>query len=74
MGLGLIVIYLSRIFIRILKYRDAAAFTIFISGFIQSYLIDAQNKRFFWNITILSVLIINSYAHNTLNSKNTTEN
>lgn len=66
-GLGLIILYLSRLYVRILKYNDYYALMIFVSGMIQSFLLDAQNKRFFWNIIILSVLIINSYADSTRN-------
>ena len=72
-GTGLILIYLFRIFIRIIKYKDMGALAIFIPGIIQSFFIDAQNKRFFWNIIILSTLIINTYANTTFNTKNTSK-
>lgn len=68
-GLGLLLVYMARLFLRIIKCKNDMALVIFCSGVMQSFLLDAQNKRFFWNIIILSVLIINSYADSSKNTK-----
>lgn len=69
-GFSFFALYLVRIFIRIIKLKDNAALMILIPGLIQAILLDAQNKRFFWNAIIIAILIINTYA---VNNKDTSK-
>ena len=63
-GFALFALYIVRLLIKIIKYREYTALMIIVPGFIQAILLDAQNKRFFWNAIILAVLILNTYVAN----------
>lgn len=50
---------LASIFITSIKYKQINALLVFASGMVPACFIGAQNKRFFWNAVIISVMILN---------------
>jgi hypothetical protein len=60
----LFIVPLFLIAIESIKQKNMLAFLIFITGVLPALVLDAINKRFFWNAIVFSAMLI-IYMHDT---------